>query len=289
MLTGVAALGGATPAWCIRPVVIPIGTMSEAEIDAAQPCATTVARLNLSPAVVVVDFPTLREQGLTLNRVAALVEKAQTPRNRVLDDVALNEAIANCGETVESYYYGHDYKAADLARFFALAAAEHITLNRQELWLAALVRQLGWLAPGANGALITLPAATPPVTEEMRAVILHHEIAHGAYFTEPAYAAYTEAFWNRLSAPERADFQGFLGGQGYDANNLDLMRNETQAYLVFTRDPDFFTAAAVGMTAAEVDGLRGRFIAQMPDIWLKPLAREALPVGQAASVCEARN
>ena len=55
------------------------------------------------------------------------------------------------------------------------------------------------------------------------------------------------------------------------------MLNETQAYLIFTRDPRFFNAGAIGMTQAEIDQLRAGFIANMPNFWLTPLASEPLP------------
>jgi len=264
------------------PPPVPIDVETEAQIDAARPCVIKVSRFAADPDIVVIDFPNLNVQGRMLDRVAALIEKAHLPRNRVLGDVELNEAIYNCGDTIESYYYGHDYKAADLRKFFALAAADGVKLNPDELWLQRLLAQLGWLAPGANGAIITLPGAIPPVTAEMRAVILHHEISHGAFFTIPAYAAYSVAFWNGLTDAERAAFTDFLGRQGYDTGNTNLMLNETQAYLIFTRDPQFFNASAVGMSQAQIDALRARFIASMPDFWLRPMANENLPVGPNA-------
>jgi hypothetical protein len=268
------------------PAPFPIDTETETQIDATQPCSVTVSRLEPDPAVVVIDFPNLYVQGLMLDRVAALIEKAKLPRDRVLNDVELNEAIANCGATIETYYYGHDYKAADLAKFFRLAAADGVQLNPDELWLKRLMRQLGWLKPGANGALITLPGAASPITEEMRAVILHHEISHGAFFTIPAYEAYAVSFWNSLTDAQRTAFTHFLGSEDYDTTNTNLMLNETQAYLVFTRDPRFFNANAVGMTDAELDQLRDRYIAGMADFWLKSNTGATLPVGpEPASAC----
>ncbi|MDE8349719.1 MAG: hypothetical protein POG74_09590 [Acidocella sp.] len=264
---------------------IPIDTETEAQIDAAQPCDTNVSRFAPDPEIVVLDFPNLTIQGLMLDRVAALIEKAHLPRNQVLDDVDLREAIYNCGDTIESYYYGHDYKAADLARFFQLAAQQNITLNANELWLKRLLNQLGWLDPGAVGALITLPAARPPVTETMRAVILHHEISHGAFYTVPAYEAYAEAFWDSLTDADRAAFTSFLGTEGYDTHNTNLMLNEAQAYLVFTPDAQFFNAKVVGMPQAQLDTLREGYIANMPNFWLTAMATETLPVGPAAKTC----
>jgi hypothetical protein len=266
---------------------IPIDTETEAQIDASQPCQIKVSRFAADPAIIVVDFPSLRSQGLMLDRVAALIEKAHLPRDRVLDDVALNEAITSCSDTIETYYYGHDYRAADLAKFFRLAARDGVTLNAQELWLKSLLSQLGWLAPGANGALITLPAAIAPITEEMRAVILHHELSHGAFYTVPAYASYAAGFWNSLTPVDRAAFRNFLGTEGYDTTNNELMLNETQAYLIFTRDPRFFNGGVVGMSESEIDTLRGGYIAGMPDFWLTPMADAALPVGPAPLACPA--
>jgi hypothetical protein len=281
----VLAIGAVGALWAFRPQLIPIDTETETQIDAAQPCVTTVSRFAPDPAIIVVDFPDLTVQGLTLNRVAALVEKARLPRDRVLDDASLAEAIYDCGDTIESYYYGHDYQAADLARFFALADADHISLNPHELWLRQLVMQLGWMTPGATGALISLPGAAPPITEDMRAIILHHEISHGAFYTIPAYADYATLFWNHMTQAQRDGFTGFLGRKGYDTTDTRLMLNETQAYLVFTHDPRFFRADVVGMTQADMDQLRLAYIAGMADFWLRPMAVEALPVGLAPAMC----
>ncbi len=274
---------GIRPALFARPVSMNMQT--EAEIDASAPCATAVSTFALDDAVIVIDFPDLATQGLTLDRIAALVEKAHLPRERVLTDAELTQAIQASGETIESYYYGHDYQAADLAKFFRLAAAQNIRLNAHETWLHALLLQLGWLSPGSRGAIITVPAAGAVIAPDMRAVILHHEISHGAFYTNPTYRAYAESFWYSLTDSDRAAFTGFLGRQGYDTDNTELMLNETQAYLIFTRDPRFFNAAAVGMSETDIARLREIFIANMPDFWLRPLANAVLPVAAPATQC----
>jgi len=264
---------------------IPIDTETEPQIDATQPCGIKVSYFAPDRQIVVIDFPSLTIQGLMLDRVAALVEKAKLPRDRVLNDVELNQAIYDCGDTIESYYYGHDYKAADLQKFYTLADQQGVKLNAQELWLKGLLKQLGWLMPGASGAIITLPAAGGPITEEMRAVILHHEISHGAFYTIPAYAAYAQQFWTSLTQADRDAFTNFLGSEGYDTSDTNLMLNETQAYLIFTRDPRFFNGSVVNMTQAQIDTLREGFIANMPNIWLQPMANAALPIGPRQAAC----
>jgi hypothetical protein len=281
----VLIIAGGSFALLDRTPPIPIDTETEAQIDATQPCAVKVSYFAPDTNIVVIDFPSLTTQGLMLDRVAALVEKAKLPRDRVLNDVELNQAIYDCGDTIESYYYGHDYKAADLQKFYTLADQEGVKLNAQELWLKGLLKQLGWLTPGANGAVITLPAAGGPITEEMRAVILHHEISHGAFYTIPAYAAYAKQFWYSLTQMDRDAFTNFLGSEGYDTADTTLMLNETQAYLIFTRDPRFFNGSVVNMTQAQVDTLREGFIANMPNIWLQPMANATLPIGPGQAGC----
>jgi hypothetical protein len=279
------AIGAGIFAFTGGPPAVQIDTESEAQIDALQPCGIKVSYFAPDHDIVVIDFPSLTLQGLTLNRVAALVEKAKLPRDRVLTDVQLSQAIAASNDTVESYYYGHDYKAADLQKFFSLADQEGIKLNPHEIWLKNLLKQLGWLTPGANGAIITLPAAGGPISEEMRAVILHHEISHGAFYTIPAYADYARKFWYSLTQADRDAFTNFLGGEGYDTADTTLMLNETQAYLIFTRDPHFFNGSVVNMNQAQVDTLREGFIANMPNFWLQPMANAALPIAPTQAAC----
>jgi hypothetical protein len=47
------------------------------------------------------------------------------------------------------------------------------------------------------------------------------------------------------------------------------MFNEMQAYLMFTRDPLFFTPGMAGLTPARLAELQSRFLAGMPAGWLR--------------------
>ena len=226
------------------------------------------------PRILVLDFPTLHQQGTMLNRVAALVEKAGLPRDRVLDDAALAAAISAGGDTADTWYFGHDYSAAALARFFALADAGHVALDADEQSLRALLHQLDWFAPGVVAALISVPQvpqdAVLALDAAARATILHHELAHGLFFTDAAYAADVQQFWDSaLTAAERAGVRGFLGAQGYDTGDATLMVNEMQAYLMFTADPRFCRAADLGMAPARRQQLAAQFWRGMPPGWLR--------------------
>lgn len=242
----------------------------------------TVFRFADDRLVLVVDCPDLHAQGLMFDRVAALIEKAGAPKDRVLSAAAFHAALVAADLTIGTYYYGNDYPARALRKFFRLAKAEHRHLNPQEQRLRTIAAAAGFLKPGAAGAVISIPQAggAHRVGLRARAVILRHELSHGAYFTIPAYRAFVHHFYNTALTPaEQAAFKAFLVRQGYDGDAHGLIVNETLAYLVFTRDREFFRAGVVGLSHARVATLRAEFVAMMPDIWLKPLATAPLPGG----------
>lgn len=268
-----ASVGGARLMW--RPPSIPpvasIPTATEAELRLAQPASRTVLRFALNPAILVIDFPTLAEQGRMLNRIAAWEERANVPHDRLLPDAELDTAVRADGGTPDTYYYGHDYSAAEIARFFALADQEHIALNAEERELRALTLRAA-AEPSGFGALITLPRADAAnqVDASSRATILHHELSHGEYFTNPVYATSVKTVWDTiLTAAERASFRAYLATEGYDVALEDLMMNETQAYLMHTADPRFFDPSRLGIATDRLARIRASFLAGMPSGWLR--------------------
>lgn len=249
-----------------------IQSATETQIRSHTPAGLTVFRFADNPNIVVLDFASLHEQGKMLNRVAALTEKADLPRDRVLTDEELDAAILKRGDTIETFYYGHDYPAEAVVRFFALADAQHIQLDPQEERLRALLRQLGWSGPKAVGGLISLPAvgSAPNVTTAARKSILRHELSHGEFFSDPDYAAYVHNFWlTALTEAERANVRKFLASEDYDVTDEALMYNEMQAYLMFTRDPVFFRPELVGLTPGRLTEIQARFLAGMRPGWLR--------------------
>lgn len=251
-------------------------TASEAEILDAEPGNPSVFRLASNSRVLVLKFATLRAQGRALDRVAAMVEKAGLPRDRVLANEEPSADLTGGGAAPSSYYYGHDYRAGDLARFFAAAARDHVRLTAEEEQLRALVRQEGWTDGHAEGALVSVFAGAE-ADMQSRAVVLRHELSHGEYFSNPSYASFVRRFWDgTLTSGERASFRRFLAAEGYDAGLEDLMMNEMQAYLVHTRDPRFFSARDVGIPEIHLRTLRMRFRADMPHGWLRDATPGAL-------------
>ena len=247
---------------------------SEAEIIDTRSSALTIFRLAGNPSILVFDFPTLHEQAQMLNRVAVMIETAGQPRDHVLDDAELDRAVRATGMEPDSFYDGHDYRAADIIRFFRAAAQDGTRLNPNEVRLHDILQAAGWFDSGNSrpGALISIPTMGVGVDADARAVVLRHEMSHGEYFTNPAYNEHVNRFWqNELTATERSGFRHFLTAQHYDSGNEDLMMNETQAYLVHTADPRFFTPPLAGLTVERGRQLREHFIATMPAGWLRDL------------------
>ncbi|WP_282571882.1 hypothetical protein [Roseomonas acroporae] len=249
----------ARPAAIARPPrpagAVPL--LGEAALRLHRAARPTLLRAEAEPRVFVLDFPDLESQGAALNRVAALVEKLGLPRDRVLTDAELAEAIARSGSTPATYYFGHDYRGTDLERFFALAARDGVALHPPELWVREALAAARREVPDGEVALISVPQTGPAVDAPARESILRHEMSHGRFFTDPDYAGRVRRVWHeRFTADDRALFRRFLAGEGYDPDDEELMLNEAQAYLLHTPDPRMFSAEALGVGAERVERLR---------------------------------
>lgn len=262
------------------PLEFQIATATEAHIRTHVATATTVFRFASNPNILVLDFASLRDQGLMLNRIGAFAEKATAPHDRVLTDAELDRVIQTSGDTIETFYYGHDYSAATVLLFFTLADRDSIRLNAHEETLRRLLLQEGWLREGKSAGLISVPrvGADARITADERATILHHELSHGEYFSNPIYAAYSHRFWTTvLTQAERNAVRKYLRSEAYDSANDELMENEAQAYLVFTQSPAFFTPAMMSLTPARRAELRSIFMRDIPVAWLRDDAAASQP------------
>lgn len=243
------------PTVAVLPAAPPLA--SEEELLDARVVTATLFRLRQNPRVLVVLFPSLDAQGRAMNRLAALVEKAGLPRDRVLGDAELADAIGRSGDTPATWYFAHDYAGTDLARFFALAARDAVALTPEEAWLHGRFAEARAQAGPAEIAFISIAMPDQRMPEELRRAMLRHEIGHGEFFTRPEVARNVLDVWhNRFGERDRAAFRVFLGREGYDASNERLMANEAMAYLVFTPDPRLFSARHVGVTEPEIERLR---------------------------------
>lgn len=251
------------------PPSFPLRTADAAEILAAHPARLLFFRFRPDPDVIVLDFPSLREQGRMLNRITALIEKEGMPRDRVLRDGELAATIRASGATPETYASRHAYPASALVRFFRLMAEDRVAPNREESKLRTLLGALHWFMPGAIGALIALPGALPgpghlPGPDPSgRADLLFRALASAAYFVSPAYAAYAQHFFHDVLTPgEQALFRCFLASRGEDTDLTALVVNETQAALLFP-------PPGIGLAPGRLEALRARYWQGIPLGWLK--------------------
>jgi hypothetical protein len=252
---------------------------------------TALFQLVENPRIYVLDHESLHVQGLTLNRIAAFIEWQEAPKDQVLDDKALATLLERASENPATLFFGHDYRATDLARFFTAAQRSGVVLNEEERALQALMLGQGFMRAGKIGfipippekVLVSIPKEqgdnpqTPQnesVTWLMRRTILSHELSHGEFFTNPDYARYCEEFWHhQLSDTQRAGFIRFLSSaQHYDVRNETLLINEFQAYLVYSgTDGIFFRHDAVpGIDETEMLRLRKRFLTHSPALFKPP-------------------
>ena len=246
----------APPATSGPPGEAPPPEADEAGILAMRPGVATLVRLAGEARIFVLVFPDLSTQAMTMNRVAALVEKAGFPRDRLVSPEELQSAILASGDQPNTWYLAHDYSSADLAQFFALAARGSHPLNSAEAWLGTQLARIRALA-GNDAALLTIAADSGAASEPLRPAILRHEVAHGWYFTRPAFANRVLAIWREsLTAAEREAMLRYLGQEGYDTGNERLMANETMAYLAFTPDLRIFNPESLGISAVRATLLR---------------------------------
>jgi hypothetical protein len=258
------------------PGLLPLAT--EPEILSRVPLRTEIYRFGPQPDIVVLHFVSLGDQAGMFNRAAALLERAGYPHDRLVDDTELDRRIRASGDTPERVYYGHDYRASDLVRFFELADRAGMALTAGEVLLRHLMRDWGW-QPDSNAALISLVRedSGSGIDAMARATILRHELSHGVFFTDPNYARFARDFWNStMTADERGRFRVFLASEGYDTGIEDLMVNETQAYLIHTPRGPFFPMEVLGIAMPRLDTLRAVFVNGMPPGWLRDVTGAAM-------------
>lgn len=234
-------------------------------------------RFASNEAVLVIEFPSLAEQGRAMNRLAALHEKSGGKRDRVLNDAELAALIEKGGDNAATFFMGHDYPVDKLARFFTLADAQGLVLNAQEQRLRDQLLAEGMMRREADRsytgigtqALVSFTAlqaddpATPQdelVDAPRRASVLRHELSHGEFFTVLGYRQQCMSFWQKvLTDAERARFRDYLASIDYDPSDEELMANEAQALLLHTPDARAFKPADVGLDERGLEALRERF------------------------------
>jgi hypothetical protein len=174
------------------------------------------------PQVLILDFATYDVQDAFFKRIAFFVEKAGHA-GRIESPAALASLHG---------YNAHDYRAEDLARFFADAGGslsiEENTLSRILLDNGVIRKSASGFTPG-EGCILSISRSSSPL---LRSLLLTHESFHGIYFSLPAFRDATEKEWDSLSQEEQDVWVEYLAHNNYDTTDHYLVVNEFQSYLM---------------------------------------------------------
>ncbi len=234
-----------------------------------------VASLNHDNRVLVLEVPDMRAQGLMFGRIVLFVETALAPKTEVIRRDNLANWLNTQKMRQESITAGNNLRAAELARFFNSVVLQKDSLSAEE----ALLRDwlIAWNVLSPNGQavkvvqpeqiLITTPAVSTvsgcpacTISAATRDAIFEHELAHARYFCDSAYRDYALWFWSHgMDYAIRERFTGFLRLRGYDISIKELLANEMQAFLMHTKEPDLFSAVALGIGRDGLLSLRTRY------------------------------
>lgn len=180
---------------------------------------------NLYPSILIFDFRDYDLQSAFLKRLAFFVEKKGSA-GRLLSNKVLEPLHG---------WNAHDYRAADLARFFQLASDEDFELNPEEYLLRdilldkGIIRQEDGRFLEGEGGILSLSQES---SDRLRYLFMTHEGYHGFYFASREYRDGVHRIWEGLSEDERQFWKIFLDWKWYNTEDEELVINELQAYLM---------------------------------------------------------
>jgi hypothetical protein len=219
------------------------------------------------PRVLIFDTADYRVQDRFFKRLAFFVEKA-----------GFAGSIPGWGALEGRHgYNAHDYRAADLARFFAKARAEGVELAAEEQTLKGILLDAGIIestgsgfAPG-SGAVLSISRSS---SAALRELLITHECFHGVFFSLPSFQAESERAWRSLSDVEKRVWREFLAMKDYNTDDPGLVVNEFQSYL-FQQPREgvkAFQALTLGrmrVGSSEGAALVAQLLAERPDSFIQ--------------------
>jgi len=176
------------------------------------------------PKVLVFDFADYAAQDAALKRLAFFVEKAGY-RGRLAPDAEIAPLHG---------WNAHDYRASDLAAFFAKAKETSFQLGQSEIAVRDILLAAGIIKASergydaGEGAMISISRESP---SWLRATFMAHEASHAIYFTDPDFNAFIRKEWAGVDKDERWFWKLYFGWMNYDTADEDLMATEFMAYL----------------------------------------------------------
>jgi hypothetical protein len=193
------------------------------------------------PSILIFDTADYAVQDRIFKRLAFFVEKAGY-RGRLVRD----EEIAD-----QHGWNAHDYRAADLARFFELARIQDFPLLEEERELEAIlldrgiVRREGGGIVAGEGGIISISRESP---DYLRSLFMVHEAYHGIFFIDEDFRNFSRSRWDGLSRTAKRFILSYFDYQHYDISDQYLVLNEFMAHVL--QQPASRAAAYFGETLA---------------------------------------
>lgn len=216
----------------LKPISCDIGEIVSWKKEKWRRSDFEIFRWDRFPRVLIFDTQDYEVQNELFRRLAFFVEKAGF-KSRLLSDDFLKDKHA---------YNAHDYKAADLARFFTKAENEHFSLNEKERALCDVLLAEKIIVKTENGFEALEDGAVIAISQEsnawLRSRLLTHEGWHGIFFTDEAFRSMVAAVFCLTNESARAFLKGYWASQlslSYDTNDDYLVQNEFMAYLLQQR------------------------------------------------------
>ncbi|NCN04577.1 MAG: hypothetical protein GW949_02990 [Spirochaetales bacterium] len=183
----------------------------------------------IHPKILVIDFRDRNTQKRYLDRLAFFVEKRGFT----------GTLLTNSQLEGRHAWNAHNYRSQGLADFYNAAESSRFSLNPEEIELRDLISRWGIISrpqaggqwqPGSGG-VVSL-TRDPRESVASRALFLTHEGLHGLYYMNPKLVAQAQAEWQNLSSDVRTYLTRYFGYLQYETQDLYLMENEFQAYML---------------------------------------------------------
>lgn len=178
------------------------------------------------PSILIFDTANYMVQDNLFKRLAFFVEKAGY-RGRLSTDQELKG---------QHGWNAHDYRAEDLARFFALTETTFFPLLKEEKELEEILFANGILKRdkkniviAGQGAVISISRESP---DHLRRQFIAHEGFHGLFFIDEDFRIFSKNRFDALSSVARNFIISFFDYQHYDIKDNYLTVNEFQAHIL---------------------------------------------------------
>ena len=184
-----------------------------------------VFRWDRFPSLLIFDTAGYAVQDRMLKRLAFFVEKAGF-RGRLAPDAEIAPLHG---------WNAHDYRAADIARFFEAARETNFPLLGEEKELEQILFDTGIILKtdggitGGSGGIISISRESE---DYLRGRFMAHEGFHGIFFIDEDFRNFSRRRWEQFPPQAKRFITSYFDFQHYDINDSYLVVNEFMAHIL---------------------------------------------------------